>query len=179
MTRTLFFCCAASFLAGCTSSNSLSSSSPARVASATPQQNAALIDQVKQLAGTWEILSDKGEVEGTSTFAVSSGGSVVREIMFVGAEQEMTNVYHMDGPTLVMTHYCAAGNQPRLRAAAGKPGTIEFKTDSVTNWTGGSKEYMGELTLTIRDKDHISQSWTSFAEGKRQPTMVMQLRRKG
>lgn len=28
----------------------------------------------------------------------------------------MTSVYHLDGADLRMTHYCAAGNQPRLRA---------------------------------------------------------------
>ena len=29
-------------------------------------------------------------------------------------------VYHMDGPDLVMTHYCAAGNQPTMKFKPGK-----------------------------------------------------------
>ena len=176
MIRTLLVACSAMALAGCASSSS--SSTPAKVTAATPQQNAALLDQVKQLAGTWEMINAKGEPEGGSTFDVTSAGFAVREVMFPGSDHEMTNVYHMDGSTLVMTHYCAAGNQPRMRAAMGKPGVLDFKLDSVTNWTGGSQEYMGELTLTIKDRDHITQSWSSFVDGKRQPMFVMQFRRK-
>ncbi len=179
MTRILVPACAAFILAGCASGGSHTTSTVAAVTAATPQQNAALLDQVKQLAGTWEMINEKGEAEPGSVFAVSSAGSVVREVMFPGTDHEMTNVYHMDGPTLVMTHYCAAGNQPRLRAVAGKPGVIDLKLDSITNWTGGKQEYMGELTLTIKDKDHMSQTWASFVDGKRQPSFVMNMRRKG
>jgi type IV pilus biogenesis protein CpaD/CtpE len=48
MIRTLLVACSAMALAGCASSSS--SSTPAKVTAATPQQNAALLDQVKQLA---------------------------------------------------------------------------------------------------------------------------------
>src|SRR2546421_11290186 len=98
-------------LAGCASTAAPHAATPA-----TDAQRAALLDRVKQLQGTWEMTDDKGKNQVASVFAVSSNGSVVREIMFPGGPHEMTNVYHMDGPTMVMTHYCAMGNQPRLRA---------------------------------------------------------------
>jgi hypothetical protein len=159
--------------AGCASSHA-----PRAVAPANDAQRAALLDRVKQLQGTWEVTDDKGKPVTASVFAVSSGDSVVREIMFPGQAHEMTNVYHMDGPTMVMTHYCAMGNQPRLRAAAGAPGgPIELKLDSVSNFAA-DQAYMGELTLTMADADHVTEHWRSFKDGQVQEDTVFQLHRK-
>ena len=130
---------------------------------ATDAQRSALFDRVKTLQGTWVAKDDKGQEHTVALFALSSSGSVVREIMLPGSEQEMTNVYHMDGPTLVMTHYCAMGNQPRLRAVAGDPNVIDLKFDSVTNLQGS--EYMGGLKITFKD-------------GKAQPHAMFALTRK-
>jgi hypothetical protein len=146
------------------------SSSERRVVSAaTPAQNELLLDQVKALEGTWEMTDENGQRQVAAVFTVSSRGSIVREVMFPGAEHEMTNVYHMDGPSLVLTHYCAGGNQPRLRACSAKPGTIEFGLDSVTNLTGADESYMGELTLVRVDENTLREEWRSFRDGELQP----------
>ncbi|MEZ6019293.1 MAG: hypothetical protein R3F17_04090 [Planctomycetota bacterium] len=42
----------------------------------------------------------------------------MREIMFPGQPFEMTNVYRLDGNDLCVTHFCAVGNQPQMRATA-------------------------------------------------------------
>jgi hypothetical protein len=141
------------------------------VAPATDDQRAALIDRIKSLAGDWELTGDGAAAFPTgttaATFTVSSNGSVVREIMFPGAVHEMTNIYHMDGPDLVMTHYCAVGNQPRLRAGATTPdGPILFDTDSVTNLASADDHYMGQMTLEILTPDTIRQTWRSYVNGK-------------
>ncbi len=44
--------------------------------------------------------------------------------MYPGMEHEMTNMYTLDGNTLVMTHYCAGGNQPRMRATGVENGRV-------------------------------------------------------
>ncbi|MSR64056.1 MAG: hypothetical protein EXS08_16665 [Planctomycetes bacterium] len=143
------------------------SSSELRVVeAATPAQTALLFDQVKALEGNWEMTDEQGQGQVASVFALSSNGSVVREIMFPGTPSEMTNVYHMDGPTLVMTHYCAEGNQPRMRACTAEQGTIAFRFDSVTNLTEPHAEYMGELTLVRVDADTLRAEWKSMQDGK-------------
>ena len=39
----------------------------------------------------------------------------------------MATLYHLDGDQLMLTHYCSAGNQPRMRAATvSTEGVIEF-----------------------------------------------------
>ncbi len=150
-------------LAGCTSTTV--SDAPKPVPVATDEQRAALIDRVKSLQGTWTG-SGEGGMTGEIVFSVTSGGHVVREIMFPGTEHEMTNIYHMDGPSMVMTHYCAIGNQPRLRAAAASGNSIDFKCDGVSNLESADQMYMGHMTLTFVDKDHIEEGWQSLVAGK-------------
>lgn len=148
---------------------------------ATAAQTHSGLDQVKALAGTWDVLDDKGNSTGTTTFAVSSKGSVVREVMLVGTDHEMTNMYHMDGPTMVVTHYCAVGNQPLMRAApeAIKPGRIAFTFDHASNYNpsvGG--HVMGDLTLVMVDADHLRQEWASYDKGKPAGNVAFELRRR-
>lgn len=134
---------------------------------ATDAQRKQLFDQVASLAGTWESKDDQGQMRTTNVFAVTAGGSAVREIMFPGGQHEMTNLYHMDGPSMILTHYCASGNQPRMRAVPGdKPQVFEFKFDSVTDLHNANDAYMGQMRMTIVDKDHVKQEWYSYADGK-------------
>lgn len=151
----------------------------ARVAgTATDQQRAVLFDRVRSLEGTWVMKDEKGQEHIASVFKVSSSGSVVREIMFPGTAHEMTNVYHMDGPTLVMTHYCAGGNQPRMRAIAGDANTIHLKFDSVTNLGSADQVYMGGMVMTFVSADHVTADWTSYQGGKEiLPHTVFELHR--
>ena len=55
----------------------------------------------------------------------------------LGAENAvaMTSVYHLDGKDLRLTHYCGAGNQPRLKAAQidDDGARVRFSLVDVTN----------------------------------------------
>jgi hypothetical protein len=64
-------------------------------------------------------------------FQVISGGSVVLET-FGRPGRETATVYHLDGGSLVATHYCAQGNQPRLRLRDGDPRHLRFALADVT-----------------------------------------------
>jgi hypothetical protein len=154
-------------------------SGPRPVAAASGAQQAVLLDQVKKLEGEWQGVDEHGNKQTVTIFKVSSNGSVVREIMMPGTEHEMTNIYHMDGPSLILTHYCAMGNQPRMRAQPGDGHTLDFKTDSVTNWTSPSQLYMGEMSLEIKDPTHIIEHWSHIKDGKTQGHTSMELTRKG
>jgi hypothetical protein len=141
----------------------------------------AVMQLLASLEGEWRLEQEDGSLsEAFSAFKVSSAGSVVREIMAVGEPQEMTNLYHMDGDTVVCTHYCAAGNQPRMIAdgieQTDRGKSLEFKVDSVSNFTKGQDHYMGGLKLVFIDDDTVEQVWTTFnAEGEvaGQMTFVM------
>lgn len=87
--------------------------SPAAEPALTARAAFALL---KKLAGEWSgpVGNPGGEV-GKVNFRVTSGGSAVFEHQFPGTPHEMTSVYHLDGEELVLTHYCAVGNQPRMK----------------------------------------------------------------
>ena len=97
------------------------------VVDADPARREALLGAVAALEGRWAgKAADLPEEEGPqpyTEFALTAQGTVVREIMMIGEPHEMTNMYALDGNTLVMTHYCSAGNQPRMRARSRREGS--------------------------------------------------------
>ncbi|HRQ72636.1 MAG TPA: hypothetical protein PLU35_06375 [Phycisphaerales bacterium] len=158
------------------------SSQPARRA-ASPARDAEMFARIAALEGEWEPAADDPGMPYTAVFTVSSAGSVVREIMFPGHAHEMTNLYHMDGPDLVLTHYCAAGNQPRMVAREVREtaeGTVyEFDFDSVSNLRPEHDHYMGRMTLTLLHDGTIRQDWRSYdRNGKLTEPTAVALRRK-
>lgn len=135
------------------------------VDAASPAQQAVLLDKMKTLEGEWTMPDEKGAIQLASVFRVTAAGSAVREVMFPGTPHEMTNMYHMDGATLMMTHYCAIGNQPHMRAQPGDGKTIVFQPDSVSNLTNKDGGYMGGVKVTFVDNDHVTFSWTHYKDG--------------
>lgn len=129
----------------------------------TPDETqAAAMDTMSQLEGEWQLVGEDGELIQGSTFKLTSAGSIVREIMFEGDPREMTNVYHMDGDKLVCTHYCAAGNQPRMVADVDGGNSFDFQVDYVSNLLPSHQVYMGGLKLVLVDDNTLEQHWTSF-----------------
>ncbi len=127
----------------------------------------AVMAMLTSLDGEWELANPTPEMpEGRTTFTVSSAGSVVREIMVPGTPHEMTNLYHMDGDDVVCTHYCAAGNQPRMVSTGvtqvdGMP-ALDFQFDSISNYVEGQDHYMGSMRLVWENEDLVRQEWTSY-----------------
>ena len=125
-------------------------------------------DQLKSLAGEWEGKTSASAAPTKVTYTVVSNGSVVMEHMLPAKESEMITMYSVDGDRLVVTHYCSMGNQPtmqtdQLKAATGK---YDFKFVRLTGAKSPDEAHMAALTLTILDKDHITQTWTFDDHGK-------------
>jgi hypothetical protein len=153
----------------CAAGGCASTSGPHVAGKPGPEQERAMA-KLKSLAGEWTKPAHGEMPEATIVYSVTAGGSAVREIMFPGTPHEMTNLYHADGGSIVCTHYCAAGNQPRMRAAGLSPDgkSIAFKFDSVTNLSSADASYMGALTLDMPDADHLTQTWMNYDHGKLQ-----------
>ncbi len=131
---------------------------PVRIVdAATDAEAAALLGRLKQLEGVWE-LRVPGAPPTSTVFSIGAGGSIVRETMMPGDKGEMTNVYHMDGASLVMTHYCGAGNQPRMRATSSDGHTMAFVFEGATDLQSG-EHCMGSMTLMFINPDTVAQEW--------------------
>lgn len=150
------------------------------VVDADPAMRTPMWTAMSTLEGRWEGEGPDG-MQLVHVVDVTSNGSVVREIMFPGTEHEMTNMYSLDGNALQMTHYCAAGNQPRMRATgieAGPNGTtIVFETAGVSDLKTPDEVYMGAMTLVVVDDETIEQHWTAFKAGEVDHEAVMKLHR--
>ena len=86
--------------------------------------------------------------------------------MTAGTPYEMITMFHMDKADLLATHYCAAHNQPRMKAAgSGKPDEVAFEFIDGTNIRPGDG-YMRRLTISFVDADHHNETWGYDNKGK-------------
>ena len=129
--------------------------------------NAALaFDKLKSLAGRWEATTDKGKV--SATFQVVSGGTTLLEHLNMPGEQEMVTTYYLDGNRLLLTHYCAAGNQPRMQATSFDPNTnvIDFQFLDATNLPSPNAGHMHHVVIKLHGSTELSEDWTFNQGGK-------------
>jgi hypothetical protein len=143
--------------------------------------NAQRFEALKSLAGDWVEVGKDGKPTDkvVSSIRVTSGGNTVQETLFPGSDHEMVTMYHLDGPDLVLTHYCFLGNQPRLRAEPGKDvNQIVFKFVGATNLKSNDDHHINGATLTLQGKDRFKAEWVSCKDGKTCHQVKLDLARK-
>lgn len=135
-------------------------------------------EKMKSLAGEWTGKSRDGKPV-TVSYALVSDGSAMLEKIGMAHDSDMVTVYHPDGDSLMMTHYCAAHNQPRMRAGKVSPESrnIVFDFVDATNLASPSAGHMHRLVLTFEDRDRIVQEWT-WKEKDKEKIEVFTLERK-
>jgi hypothetical protein len=122
---------------------------------------AASFDKMKQLAGKWEVIWE-GKPMHTSMDVISDGSAIMQN----DTQENMVTMFHLDGPRLMLTHYCAAHNQPRLVGSLRPDGSVEFKFLDATNLPDPSAGHMHRMILTFKDADHFTEEWFFFKDGK-------------
>ena len=141
-----------------------------KAADAAKDAAAVALDRLKTLVGEWEMVKPPDESSKGKTavrYRLTGGGTAVAETIFPDSAMEMLSVYHRDGEQLVMTHYCAAGNQPRMRTKIGKD-----KDELVFEFAGGSNlnpakdMHVHGGRVRFVDADHIHAEWEMYADGK-------------
>jgi hypothetical protein len=128
----------------------------------------AAFEKMKKLAGTWLTADSDGKPgdKVVSIIKVTSGGSAVHDTTFPGQPEEMVSIYTVDGPDLVMTHYCVLGNQPRLKADAKSPADqICFQFAGGSGLDPSKDKHMHSVTLTIVDDSHIEIAGVGWQDG--------------
>ena len=102
----------------------------------TPVTAKTAFAKLKTLKGTWNNKVSEAEHHEPAPdtkviYRLTGAGSALVETDFPDSNHEMVSVYHLDGEDLRLTHYCAAGNQPRLkldRAAPRQPDSYSCLT---------------------------------------------------
>ncbi len=118
---------------------------------------------IKNMPGTWQGDTPMGPVQ--VTFKVTGGGSaVMSEIL---GKEDMVSMFHVDGGRLLLTHYCAVGNQPRMQAETSPDGkTITFHYVDATNLSSPDAGHMEKMILTLLDENHHTEEWIFVDHGK-------------
>ncbi len=135
-------------------------------------------DKLLSLAGDWEgtvAWTGKPASKISAHYHTTGNDSAVVEDLSNG----MTSVYHLDGEDLRVTHYCAAKNQPRLKATAFGPGDngVTFTFVDITNLGSPGGGHVQGLDLRFLAPDHITIQFHFVSNGKQADELV-DLRRK-
>ena len=147
--------------------------------SAAPTDAQKSFDKLKTLAGTWQAsittdppMPEMGNgVRGQVSLRVTSrGNALVHEMSDPGKPDDPTRydhpvtMFYLDGDRLLLTHYCDAGNRPRMAARVSPDGkTVEFDFLDVA----GNTKYghMQHALFTFIDASHHTEDWTFVMPG--------------
>jgi hypothetical protein len=126
---------------------------------------------IKALAGDWQGSyvwfgnNRKGPMN--ARYYLTGNGTAVVEDLIVDGNANMTTVYHLDGADLRATHYCAAGNQPRLKATPTDDNKmLKFHMVDITNMPTPEAGHVRDLELRLTSASQITILFTFVGAGK-------------
>jgi hypothetical protein len=129
--------------------------------------------KLSALVGDWEGHYEwtggrpGGELK-ASYYLMGNSSALVENLIMAGVPS-MTTVYHLDNGDLRMTHFCAAKNQPRLKA--GKidltKGRIEFALVDVTNVPSLAAPFVHGLDVQLAGDDKVELTFHFENAGKK------------
>ena len=148
-------------------------------------------DKIKTLAGTWEgkVTTDP-PMEGMGNNAhvqvtmriTSRGNALVHEMKGVGDGDDPAKydhpvtMFYVDGDKLILTHYCDAGNRPRMAAQTWADGkALDFNLVDVSGST--QLGHMDHAAFTAIDADHHREDWVYMMPGDKPMHAHMDLQR--
>jgi hypothetical protein len=122
-------------------------------------------EKMKSLAGSWE-----GSIMGMSvqlTIRVTStGNAIMHEATGSGRPDDPITMFYVDGDRLLLTHYCDAGNRPRMVGKMSPDGKkVEFDFLDVSGST--QKGLMNHAVFTMVDANHHTEEWTYVLPGNK------------
>lgn len=126
-------------------------------------------DNMKSLAGNWEGKDSMGGAVEVSNRVTAGGSAVMSEIKtsMHGKNEDMISMINMDGDRVLLTHYCSAGNQPRMQAAISPDGkSITFTFVDATNLASPDAPHMKSVTFNFIDDNHHTEEWHFAVPGK-------------
>ena len=137
-------------------------------------------ERLKLLEGTWVGTAGSGSEAHAAvvTWEVTAGGTALIERQFAGTPSEMMSVYHRDGDDLVLTHYCAMGNQPQMRFDPGESVSnfYTFRFNGGTN-LGKNATHVHAGTIQFVNANQMRAEWVVYAGSKRVGANVFELKR--
>jgi hypothetical protein len=135
-------------------------------APATRPDATAAFARLKTLVGEWEANTQMGKAH--LSYELTGAGTALVERDTAEKMPGMLTVYHLDGGRLILTHYCMAGNQPRMQARLFNPetGELQFQFLDITNLASPGAGHMHNANFRFVDHDHFETEWQFYENGK-------------
>ena len=155
-----------------------------------PSEAQKSFTQLKTLAGVWKgalsVDPPQPDMNGNDPMWVtmrvtSRGNALVHEMKAPGtpddpSKDDPITMLYLDNDRLLLTHYCDAGNRPRMVAKTSPDGKkVEFDLLDVA----GSTKYghMQHAIFTVIDANHHTEDWTFLMPGDKPVHAHMDLQR--
>lgn len=152
-------------------SDAAQDSQPAKPGSKPIPPGHKALAMLKSLAGDWKSVKPDAHAAGevAVSYKLVGGGSTVVETLYPGSDHEMISMYHLDGDKLVMTHYCALGNQPKMRGEFDKKkaNLLHMKFAGGTNFDPQKDAHIHEAQIEFVSKDRLRSEWVLFDGGRK------------
>ena len=115
--------------------------------------------RLKRLVGTWSVGVDGRR--STATYKLTGGGRVLVEDM-----GGMMTAYYLDGDKLVLTHFCGAGNQPRMRLQKTDDRQMSFQMFDITNLASSKSYHSTSLDVVFVSEDRVDLAYGGTTDGR-------------
>lgn len=151
-------------------------------AQSAPTEAQKAFTQLKSLAGVWDAsvtldppaplsAEDQGRIPTQVSLRVTSRGNALVHEMYQPSKLDdpahfdhPVTLLYLDGDRLLLTHYCDAGNRPRMAAKNSADGkTLEF--DFVDVAGGTTRGHMHHAVFTLIDANHHTEDWSYMLPG--------------
>jgi hypothetical protein len=133
--------------------------------------DAAWAELQRALVGRWKATTPDNRGFLLAYRLVSNGTALVETFTSSASGKETLSVYHRDAGALMLTHYCAQGNQARLEAIAATREKVVFAFREATNVAPG-QDVMQQLTITLRPDGFDQETVYRLASGALETTTL-------
>jgi hypothetical protein len=136
---------------------------PSRIAAGEKSPSDVAFERLKSLVGTWEGIEKGSKRPTAATYTLTGGGKVLMEVM-----GGMSTAYHLDKGTLVLTHFCGAGNQPRMRVKKidSEGRHIAFEMYDITNHSNPESYYSSALDVRFLEDGTVELDYRGMTAGR-------------
>ena len=132
-------------------------------------------ERLKGLAGTWDAFDKRASRKLNAVYTVTGGGNAIMEDL-----DGMATAYHLDNGTIKLTHYCGAGNQPRMRVKSIENGgrQIKFEMVDITNLKSPDAYRSTSLDVQFLDDGTVELTYGGWSAANGASSQTIQLQKR-